>query len=64
MRVKTYGLLVILQDKGNMLKEPYSKCLDDGIFELRCKFGNKTPPKEIRLDKERRADYLARMREK
>ncbi|MBR4731559.1 MAG: type II toxin-antitoxin system RelE/ParE family toxin [Lachnospiraceae bacterium] len=90
MRVKTYGLLVILQDKGNMLKEPYSKCLDDGIFELKCKFGNeivrvlyffshdgtivmtngfvkktrKTPPKEIRLAKERRADYLERMRGK
>ena len=86
MRAKTYGLLAILQDKGNMLKEPYSKHLDDGIFELRCKVGNniarvlyffcqngqivltngfvkktqRTPPKEIRLAKERRADYLER----
>lgn len=40
MRAKIYGLLVILQEKGNMLREPYSKHLDDGIFELRCKFGS------------------------
>lgn len=37
---KMYGLLGILQEKGNMLREPYSKHLDDGIFELRCKFGS------------------------
>lgn len=40
MRAKIYGLLVILQEKGNMLREPYSKHLDDGIFELRCKLGS------------------------
>lgn len=40
MRAKIYGLLEILQEKGNMLREPYSKHLDDGIFELRCKFGS------------------------
>ena len=40
MRVKVYGLLSILQDKGNMLREPYSKHLDDGIFELWCKVGS------------------------
>jgi phage-related protein len=40
MRAKVYGLLSILQEKGNMLREPYSKHLDDGIFELRCKFGS------------------------
>ena len=40
MRAKIFGLLGILQEKGNMLKEPYSKHLDDGIFELRCKFGS------------------------
>lgn len=40
MRAKIYVLLVILQEKGNTLREPYSKHLDDGIFELRCKFGN------------------------
>lgn len=26
--------------KGNMLREPYSKHLEDGIFELRCNFGS------------------------
>ena len=40
MRAKTYGLLKILQEKGNMLREPYSKHLEDGIFELRCKVGS------------------------
>ena len=40
MRAKIFGLLGILQEKGNMLREPYSKHLDDGIFELRCKVGN------------------------
>jgi len=42
MRAKIYGMLGILQEKGNRLCEPYSKHLDDGIFELRCKFGNDT----------------------
>lgn len=40
MRAKIYGLMEILQEKGNMLREPYSKHLEDGIFELRCKFGS------------------------
>lgn len=40
MRAKIYGLMAILQEKGNLLREPYSKYLDDGIFELRCKFGS------------------------
>jgi phage-related protein len=40
MRAKIYGLLTVLQEKGNMLREPYSKHLDDGIFELRCKLGS------------------------
>jgi len=40
MRAKLYGLLGILQEKGNLLREPYSKHLEDGIFELRCIFGN------------------------
>lgn len=26
--------------KGNQLREPYSKHLEDGIFEIRCKVGN------------------------
>ena len=40
MRAKMYGMLVILQEKGNLLREPYSKYIEEGIFELRCKFGN------------------------
>ena len=40
MRVKMYGMISILQEKGNQLREPYSKHLDDGIFELRCKVGS------------------------
>lgn len=40
MRAKIFGMLVILQEKGNQLREPYSKHIEDGIFELRCKFGS------------------------
>lgn len=40
MRAKIVGLLNILEEKGNALREPYSKHLNDGIFELRCKVGN------------------------
>ncbi len=40
MRAKFVGLLEILEEKGNYLREPYSKHLEDGIFEIRCKVGN------------------------
>jgi len=40
MRAKLTGLLVVLAEKGNSLREPYSKHLEDGIFELRGKVGN------------------------
>lgn len=40
MRVKFTGLIGILQDYGNQLREPYSKHLEDGIFEIRCKVGS------------------------
>lgn len=30
----------ILQENGNELREPYSKHLSDGIFELRAKVGS------------------------
>lgn len=39
MRAKMVGLLELLEEKGNQLREPYSKAIDDGIFELRCKVG-------------------------
>ncbi len=40
MRAKMIGLLELLEEKGNQLREPYSKPIDDGIFEIRCKVGN------------------------
>ena len=40
MRAKLAGLLDVLEEKGNELREPYSKHLEDGIFELRGKVGN------------------------
>ena len=40
MKAKMFGMIRLLQEKGNQLREPFSKHLDDGIFELRCKFGN------------------------
>ena len=39
LRAKFAGLLLILEEKGNLLREPYSKHLEDGIFELRGKVG-------------------------
>ena len=39
-RAKFVGLFEILEEKGNQLREPYSKPLEDGIFELRCKQGS------------------------
>ena len=40
MRAKLFRLLELLEEKGNTLREPYSKSLDDGIFEIRAKQGN------------------------
>ena len=40
MSAKMVGLLEILEEKGNELRMPYSKHLEDGIFELRCKLGS------------------------
>jgi phage-related protein len=37
MSAKVYRTLVILENNGPALREPYSKYLDDGIFELRIK---------------------------
>ncbi len=38
MRVKAVQMLRILEEKGKNIREPYSKHLGDGIFELRVKF--------------------------
>lgn len=40
MQAKFIVLLEILEERGNDLREPYSKHLDEGIFEIRCKVGN------------------------
>ena len=40
MRNKLLMILNVLQEKGNQLREPYSKHLEDGIFEVRGKVGN------------------------
>ena len=35
-KAKIVGLLKLLEEKGNLLRMPYSKYLRDEIFELRC----------------------------
>ena len=40
MRAKLSGILAIMEEYGSELREPYSKYLEDGIFELRGKVGN------------------------
>ena len=37
MKSKLVMILKVLQEKGNQLREPYSKHLEDGIFEIRGK---------------------------
>jgi phage-related protein len=38
MRVKALGSIDILAEFGNTLREPYSKAVGRGLFELRIKF--------------------------
>lgn len=40
MQAKTMRAIALLRDAGPSLREPYSKPLDDGIFEIRTKFGS------------------------
>ena len=40
MRAKLIGIINILKEKGNLLREPYTKALSDGIFEIRGRVGN------------------------
>ncbi len=40
MRAKVAAMIELLGEYGNALRKPYSSHLDDGIFELRCKFGS------------------------
>lgn len=39
MKAKLFRLLELLESNGNELREPYSKHLEDGIFEIRAKQG-------------------------
>lgn len=39
MRAKIFVELDLLADYGNELREPYTKHIEDGIFELRIKLG-------------------------
>ncbi len=40
MRAKMANMISLLQDNGYELREPYSKHLSEGIFELRAKVGS------------------------
>ena len=40
MNAKMVGLMEILEEKGNLLRDPYSSPLEDGIFELRAVQGS------------------------
>ncbi|MFR2234850.1 MAG: type II toxin-antitoxin system RelE/ParE family toxin [Lachnospiraceae bacterium] len=64
MKAKLLGLVDILEQYGNQLREPYSKPLDDGIFELRAKIGSDISRvmyfSEIALAKKYRKDFLER----
>ena len=40
MRAKAIASLTILSEYGNMLREPYSKPIGKGLFELRIKFAS------------------------
>ena len=40
MQAKVLRTVALLRDAGPSLREPYSKPLDDGIFEIRTKFGS------------------------
>jgi len=40
MSAKIYRLLTMISENGPELREPYSKHLGDGIFELRAKVGS------------------------
>lgn len=40
MRAKLLGIIDVLEEKGPLLREPYSKSLGDGIFEIRGQLGS------------------------
>lgn len=40
MRTKMLRMILMLKTNGNELREPYSKFISDGIYELRAKVGS------------------------
>lgn len=40
MQAKIFKNLELLETRGNELREPFSKHIEDGIFEIRNKVGN------------------------
>ena len=40
MQAKIFRLLMLIAEKGSELREPYSKHLGNGIFELRTQVGS------------------------
>lgn len=40
MRMKAMATIKLLSEYGNQLREPYSKSMGDGLFELRIKFSS------------------------
>ena len=40
MRAKAVNSIALLEEYGNQLREPYSKAIGDGLFELRIKFAS------------------------
>jgi len=38
MRAKVFGRIELLKEYGNSLREPYSKYVREGLFELRIEF--------------------------
>lgn len=40
LQAKTFAMLELLEEKGNALREPYAKHLEEGIFELRTQVKN------------------------
>ena len=40
MQAKIFKNLELLESRGNELREPFSKHIEDGIFELRSKVSN------------------------
>ena len=40
MRTRMLRMILLLSKNGNKLREPYSKFISDGIYELRAKVGS------------------------